>query len=148
MSIFVEVERAIGRPRLWDLALDHGPKCIDSLRNLVRVITFPPLCLHAPCARRRTFQETLSFLTFLPLTQEVPVIATNSYHYFYQSLTLTQFCLITCVLWLICSQSSCIVTLYPVCPLGLCNEPLNLYSIWSVCVCVSVCVSVTQAHDW
>ena len=32
-------------PRLWDLALDHGPKCIDGLRNLVRVITFPPHAL-------------------------------------------------------------------------------------------------------
>ncbi len=51
MSTVVEVERAIGWPRLWDLALDYGPKCIDGLRNLVRVITFPshamstrPLC--------------------------------------------------------------------------------------------------------
>ena len=32
-------------PRLWDLALDHGPKCIDGLRNLVRVIMFPPHAL-------------------------------------------------------------------------------------------------------
>ena len=45
MSTVVEVERAIGWPRLWDLALDHGPKCIDGLRNLVRVITFPPHAL-------------------------------------------------------------------------------------------------------
>ena len=42
MSIVVEVERAVGWPRLWDLALDHGPKCVDSLRNLVRVVAFPP----------------------------------------------------------------------------------------------------------
>ena len=47
MSTVVEVERAIGWPRLWDLALDHGPKCIDGLRNLVRVITFPPHALSA-----------------------------------------------------------------------------------------------------
>ena len=67
------------RMRGWDLALDRGPK---GLRNLVRVITFPPHALSTcPCARRRTFQETLSFLTFLPLTQEVLVIVTNSYHY-------------------------------------------------------------------
>ena len=37
----VEVESAVGWPKLWDLALDHGPKCIDGLKNLVRVITFP-----------------------------------------------------------------------------------------------------------
>ena len=30
-----------------DLALDHGPKCIDGLRNLARVITFPPHALSA-----------------------------------------------------------------------------------------------------
>ena len=47
MSIVVEVERAVGLPRLWDLALDHGPKCIDGLRNLVKVITFPPHALSA-----------------------------------------------------------------------------------------------------
>ena len=44
---YVHLERAIGWPRLWDLALDHGPKCIDGLRNLVRVITFPPHALSA-----------------------------------------------------------------------------------------------------
>ena len=47
MSIVVEVERAVGWPRLWDLALDHGPKCINGLRNLVRVFTFPPHALSA-----------------------------------------------------------------------------------------------------
>ena len=47
MSIVVEVERAVGWPKLWDLALDHGPKCIDGLKNLVRVITFPPHALTA-----------------------------------------------------------------------------------------------------
>ena len=47
MSTIVEVERAIGWPRLWDLAPDHGPKCIDGLRNLVRVITFLPHALSA-----------------------------------------------------------------------------------------------------
>ena len=47
MSIIVEVERQIGWPRLWDFALNHGPRCIDGLRNLVRVITFPPHALSA-----------------------------------------------------------------------------------------------------
>ncbi len=52
MSIVVEVERAFGWPRLWDLTLDNGAKCVEGLRNLVRVITFPshamqacPLCV-------------------------------------------------------------------------------------------------------
>ena len=46
----IVVEQLVGL-ELWDLALDHGPKCIDGLKNLVRVITFPshamsacPLC--------------------------------------------------------------------------------------------------------
>jgi len=43
----VEVEKAVGWPRLWDLALDHGPKCVNGLRNLVRVLTFPPHALSA-----------------------------------------------------------------------------------------------------
>ena len=47
MSIVAEMERAIGWPRLWDLALDHGLKCINGLRNLMRVITFPPHALSA-----------------------------------------------------------------------------------------------------
>ena len=38
MSIVVEVERAVDWPRLWDLALDYGPKCVNGLKNLVRVI--------------------------------------------------------------------------------------------------------------
>ena len=42
MSIIVEVERAVGWPRLWDLALDYGPKCVDGLKHLVRVVIFPP----------------------------------------------------------------------------------------------------------
>ena len=46
MFIVIEVERQIGWPRLWDFALDHGPRCIDDLRNLVRVISYlPTSCL-------------------------------------------------------------------------------------------------------
>ena len=58
MSIVVEVERAFGWPRLWDLTLDNGAKCVEGLRNLVRVITFPshamqacPLCLRDEISR-------------------------------------------------------------------------------------------------
>ena len=47
MSIVVEVESEIGWPRLWDLALDNGARCIKGLRNLLRVITFPPHAMHA-----------------------------------------------------------------------------------------------------
>ena len=89
-SIIVEVERAVGWPKLWDLGLpDHGPKCIDDLRNLVRVITFPLHALSACCLceEEDIIYKTLSFLMFLPPIQEVPVIATNSYHYCYQPLT-------------------------------------------------------------
>ena len=47
VSIVVEVERQIGWPRLWYFALDHDPRWIDGLRNMVRVITFPPHALSA-----------------------------------------------------------------------------------------------------
>ena len=58
MSIVVEVERAIGWPRLWDLALDNGSKCIDGLKNLVRVITFPPHATSAcPLCERENVQR-------------------------------------------------------------------------------------------
>ena len=57
MSIVVEVERAVGWPRLWDLALDYGPKCVDGLRNLVRVVAFPP---HASSACPLCDKETIS----------------------------------------------------------------------------------------
>ncbi len=51
MSIVVEVERAFGWPRLWDLTLDNGAKCVEGLRNLVRVITSHSMpCRHALCA--------------------------------------------------------------------------------------------------
>ena len=42
MSIVVEVESEIGWPQLWDLVLDNGARCIEGLRNLLWVITFPP----------------------------------------------------------------------------------------------------------
>ena len=42
MSTIVEVERAVGWPHLWDLALDYGPKCVAGLRNMVRIFAFPP----------------------------------------------------------------------------------------------------------
>ena len=48
LSVVVEVEEAIGWPKLWDLALDRGPNCIHGLRNFVQIVTYPP---HAtsPC---------------------------------------------------------------------------------------------------
>lgn len=45
--IVIEVERVVGLSRLWEHVLDHGPKCIDVLRNLVRVDTFPSHALSA-----------------------------------------------------------------------------------------------------
>ena len=61
MSIVVEVERAIGWPRLWDLALDNGSKCIDGLKNLVRVITFPPHATSACPLCERDVQRDSQF---------------------------------------------------------------------------------------
>ena len=49
MDIIIEVEKKIGWPKLWDpLALDQGPKYIDRLKYLVRVI-----CLSTPCHIRK-----------------------------------------------------------------------------------------------
>lgn len=69
VSIVVEVERAVDWPRLWDPVLDHGPKCIDGLRNVVRVITFSPHALSACplCKEKDIPRERLSFLMFSTL---------------------------------------------------------------------------------
>ena len=47
VAIIADVERTISWPKLWDLALDYGPRCVDGLRNLVRILTFPPLAQSA-----------------------------------------------------------------------------------------------------
>ena len=61
MSIVVEVESEIGWPRLWDLTLDNGARCIKGLRNLLRVITFPPHAMHACplCEREDICRDSL-----------------------------------------------------------------------------------------
>ena len=61
MSVVVEVERAIGWPRLWDLALDNGARCIQGMKNLVRVITFPHHALNACplCEREDISRDSL-----------------------------------------------------------------------------------------
>lgn len=47
----IQIAKKVGWKRLWDEALDHGPSVIKSLKNLIRVITYPdhssamcPLC--------------------------------------------------------------------------------------------------------
>ena len=61
MSAVVEVERAIGWTRLWDLALDNGARCIQGMKNLVRVITFPPYALNAcPLCEREDISRDLA----------------------------------------------------------------------------------------
>ena len=115
MSIIVEVERAVGWSRLWDLVCwTMAQSALTASETCREWLCFRPMpCLHAPCARRRTSQETLSFLTSSPLIQDAPVAATNFYHYFYQSLTLTQLCLTTCVPWITYSELlSLFCTLY------------------------------------
>ena len=46
-----KIAECVGWKRLWDNALDHSPSVIKSIKNLVRVITYPdhatnkcPLC--------------------------------------------------------------------------------------------------------
>ena len=46
-----KIADTVGWKKLWDHALDHGEACITSLRNLVRVVSYPkhaisscPLC--------------------------------------------------------------------------------------------------------
>ena len=41
MTIVAKIETEVGWPRLWDLALDGSERCVDGLKNLVHVITFP-----------------------------------------------------------------------------------------------------------
>ena len=50
-NIIVQIEEEIGWRRLWDMALDHGQRCIDGLRHLARILAYPthavkpcPLC--------------------------------------------------------------------------------------------------------
>ena len=101
MSIIVEVERAVGWSKLWDLGLpDHGPKCIDGLRNLVKVITFP---LHALSACRLCEEEDItrdSLLSYVLTTHSrspcnsdklLPLLLSAS----------DWLSSVTCVLWLI-----------------------------------------------
>ena len=118
MSIVVEVERAVGWPRLWDLALDYGPKCVDGLRNLVRVVAFPP---HAsstcPLCDRRPFPGALSCLMYSRFTQESVWAAMNFCPYYSLLPIQTQPCLNICVLWPACSENS--FYLFIPCPLGL-----------------------------
>ena len=35
MSLVLEVENAIGWPRLWDLTLDYGARQVEGLKNLL-----------------------------------------------------------------------------------------------------------------
>ena len=41
MVIVAKIECEVGWPRLWNLALDGGERCVDGLKNLVCVIAFP-----------------------------------------------------------------------------------------------------------
>ena len=105
MSIVVEVERAVGWPQLWDLALDHGPKCVNGLRNLVRVfhshpMPYPPVLY----ARTRISPETHSYLMCSTRTQEAVSAAANYYLHYYLLLTQTLLCFNIYVLWLIFSD--------------------------------------------
>ena len=74
MSIVVEVERAVGWPRLWDLALEYGPKCVDGLRNLVRVVVFPPHATSAcPLCDRKTIPRDALLSYVLKMHSQIRV---------------------------------------------------------------------------
>ena len=74
MSTVVEVERAVGWPRLWELALDYGPKCVDGLRNLVRVVAFPPHASSAcPLCDRETIPRDALLSHVLKMHSEIRV---------------------------------------------------------------------------
>ena len=51
METIVNVERAVGWLKLWDLALENGQRCTDGIKHLARVLVYPthaskvcPLC--------------------------------------------------------------------------------------------------------
>ena len=48
MRFVTKVEIVIKWSRLWDMALDHGYKCTDGVRNLARVMIYPVHALK-PC---------------------------------------------------------------------------------------------------
>ena len=35
------IAQSVGWRKLWDQALDHGPSCVKSVKNLVRIISYP-----------------------------------------------------------------------------------------------------------
>ena len=38
-NVLVNVSNTVGWQKVWDLTLDFGPACIQSIRNLVRVLS-------------------------------------------------------------------------------------------------------------
>ena len=111
-----------------------------------------PCLVCMPTVRRKMFQETLSFRMFSTVIQEASTAATIFYHYFHQTLTLTQFCLTICIPWptyselpfLIifhCSFSLLIITCFSCMPMhyGSCNMNFECYCSCPVCVCMCVC---------
>ena len=41
MKFIVNVERAVGLLKLWDLALENGQRCTDGIKHLARVLVYP-----------------------------------------------------------------------------------------------------------
>ena len=94
MSIMVEMESDIGWPQLWDLVLDNSARCIEGLRNLLWMITFPchaclP-CMLAPYVREMTSAETPCSAMSSTLTPTATSAAKNSSKSFHLSQMLTQ----------------------------------------------------------
>ena len=89
MSIIADVDRTIGWARLWDLILDFCPRCVNGLKNLVRVLTFPshalsefPICgkRNLPSSRYDLMSHVLdAHITFAVSGRELlPTLKTAS----------------------------------------------------------------------
>ena len=45
------IAESVGWRSKWDQALDHGPSCVKSVKNLVRIISYPDYSTQHPGAR-------------------------------------------------------------------------------------------------
>ena len=80
------VERVVGWPKLWDLALDHGPKYINGLKKLGGSDYISTSCSDCmPSVQGEEHSKRLSHLSCSQYSfkEHMYVAAMNSYHYFF-----------------------------------------------------------------
>ena len=46
-KLIADIARMVSWPKLWDLALDDGPRYVNALRAFVRIITYPSRSIRA-----------------------------------------------------------------------------------------------------